>query len=215
MENNSNYVSPTLYKVLRPFLKALFYILFQPRIKGKENIPKEGGAVIAGNHVFVIDPFLIGCCTKRCLHFLAKYEIYNTKFISYLMNKAGMIPVHRQRKDHAALEAAEEYLKAGALIGIFPETTIIKPKGVRILPFRMGAIKMAYDTNVPVIPVTINGRYIPIFGKLQIVVHKPFYVESDDLEAEREKLIQTICSGLNPPLKEGERIVAYDNDNKK
>ena len=215
MENNSNYVSPTLYKVLRPFLKALFYILFQPRIKGKENIPKEGGAVIAGNHVFVIDPFLIGCCTKRCLHFLAKYEIYNTKFISYLMNKAGMIPVHRQRKDHAALEAAEDYLKAGALIGIFPETTIIKPKGVRILPFRMGAIKMAYDTNVPVIPVTINGRYIPIFGKLQIVVHKPFYVESDDLEAEREKLIQTICSGLNPPLKEGERIVAYDNDNKK
>lgn len=215
MENNSNYVSPTLYKVLRPFLKALFYILFQPRIKGKENIPKEGGAVIAGNHVFVIDPFLIGCCTKRCLHFLAKYEIYNTKFISYLMNKAGMIPVHRQRKDHAALEAAEDYLKAGALIGIFPETTIIKPKGVRILPFRMGAIKMAYDTNVPVIPVTINGKYIPIFGKLQIVVHEPFYVESDDLEAEREKLIQTICSGLNPPLKEGERIVAYDNDNKK
>ena len=215
MENNSNYVSPTLYKVLRPFLKALFYILFQPRIKGKENIPKEGGAVIAGNHVFVIDPFLIGCCTKRCLHFLAKYEIYNTKFISYLMNKAGMIPVHRQRKDHAALEAAEDYLKAGALIGIFPETTIIKPKGVRILPFRMGAIKMAYDTNVPVIPVTINGKYIPIFGKLQIIVHEPFYVESDDLEAEREKLIQTICSGLNPPLKEGERIVAYDNDNKK
>ncbi len=215
MENNSNYVSPTLYKVMRPFLKALFYILFQPRIKGKENIPKEGGAVIAGNHVFVIDPFLIGCCTKRCLHFLAKYEIYNTKFISYLMNKAGMIPVHRQRKDHAALEAAEDYLKAGALIGIFPETTIIKPKGVRILPFRMGAIKMAYDTNVPVIPVTINGRYIPIFGKLQIIVHEPFYVESDDLEAEREKLIQAICSGLNPPLKEGERIVAYDNDNKK
>ncbi len=215
MENNSNFVSPTLYKVLRPFLKTLFYILFQPRIKGKENIPKEGGAVIAGNHVFVIDPFLIGCCTKRCLHFLAKYEIYNTKFISYLMNKAGMIPVHRQRKDHAALESAEEYLKAGALIGIFPETTIIKPKGVRILPFRMGAIKMAYDTNVPVIPVTINGKYIPIFGKLQIIVHEPFYVESDDLEAEREKLIQAICSGLNPPLKPEERIVAYDDTGKK
>ena len=149
------------------------------------------------------------------MHFLAKAEIYNTKFISFLMNKAGMIPVHRQRKDHAALEAAEEYLENGALIGIFPESTIIKPKGVRILPFKMGAIKMAYDTNVPVIPVTINGKYIPIFGKLQIIVHEPFYVESDDLEAEREKLIQTICSGLNPPLKEGERIVAYDKDNKK
>ena len=215
MENKEKFVSPTIYKVARPFLKALFYFLFQPRIKGKENIPKEGGAVIAGNHVFVFDPALIGCCTKRCLHFLAKAEIYNTKFISYLMNKAGMIPVHRQRKDHAALEAAEEYLENGALIGIFPESTIIKPKGVRILPFKMGAIKMAYDTKVPIVPVSINGKYIPIFGRLQIVVHEPYYIESDDLEVEREKLIQTICSGLNPPLKEGERIVAYDKDNKK
>ena len=136
MENKEKFVSPTIYKVARPFLKALFYFLFQPRIKGKENIPKEGGAVIAGNHVFVFDPALIGCCTKRCMHFLAKAEIYNTKFISYLMNKAGMIPVHRQRKHHAALEAAEEYLENGALIGIFPESTIIKPKGVRILPFK-------------------------------------------------------------------------------
>ena len=215
MENKEKFVSPTIYKVARPFLKALFYFLFQPRIKGKENIPKEGGAVIAGNHVFVFDPALIGCCTKRCMHFLAKAEIYNTKFISYLMNKAGMIPVHRQRKDHAALEAAEEYLENGALIGIFPESTIIKPKGVRILPFKMGAIKMAYDTKVPIVPVSINGKYIPIFGRLQIVVHEPYYIESDDLEAEREKLIQTICSGLNPPLKPEERIVAYDDSNKK
>ncbi len=215
MENKDKFVSPTIYKVARPFLKALFYFLFQPRIKGKENIPKEGGAVIAGNHVFVFDPALIGCCTKRCMHFLAKAEIYNTKFISYLMNKAGMIPVHRQRKDHAALEAAEEYLENGALIGIFPESTIIKPKGVRILPFKMGAIKMAYDTKVPIVPVSINGKYIPIFGRLQIVVHEPYYIESDDLEAEREKLIQIICSGLNPPLKPEERIVAYDDSNKK
>ena len=215
MENKEKFVSPTIYKVARPFLKALFYFLFQPRIKGKENIPKEGGAVIAGNHVFVFDPALIGCCTKRCMHFLAKAEIYNTKFISYLMNKAGMIPVHRQRKDHAALEAAEEYLENGALIGIFPESTIIKPKGVRILPFKMGAIKMAYDTKVPIVPVSINGKYIPIFGRLQIVVHEPYYIESDDLEAEREKLIQIICSGLNPPLKPEERFVANDESIKK
>ncbi|MBR5441966.1 MAG: 1-acyl-sn-glycerol-3-phosphate acyltransferase [Clostridia bacterium] len=215
MENKEKFVSPTIYKVARPFLKALFYFLFQPRIKGKENFPKDGSAVIAGNHVFVFDPALIGSCTKRCVHFLAKAEIYNTRFISYLMTKAGMIPVHRQRKDHAALEAAENYLKEGALIALFPEATIIKPEGVRILPFKMGAIKMAYDTNSPIVPVTINGRYIPLFGKLEIIVHKPYYIESDDLEAEREKLVQIICGGLNSPLKEGERIVVYDKDDTK
>lgn len=211
MANKNKFVSPTIYVVARPFLKALFYILFQPRIYGRENIPEEGGAVIAGNHVFVFDPALIGSATKRAVHFLAKAEIYKIRFIAYLMRKGGMIPVHRQRKDHAALESAEEYLNEGALIALFPESTIIKPDGVRVLPFKMGAIKMAYDTGVPIVPVTINGRYIPIFGKLSITIHEAYYIESDDLDAEREKLVQIICGGLNPPLKEGERIVAYED----
>lgn len=211
MENKKKFVSPTIYVVARPFLKALAYVLFQPRVKGKENIPKDGGAVIAANHVFVLDPGMIGCGTKRCVHFLAKAEIYNTKFITFLMNKSGMIPVHRQRKDHAALESAEEYLKEGALIALFPESTIIKPEGVRILPFKMGAIKMAYDTGVPIVPATINGKYIPIFGRISIEFGEPYYVESDDLEAEREMLVQKICSKLDPPLKPGERIVSYDD----
>jgi 1-acyl-sn-glycerol-3-phosphate acyltransferase len=137
---------------------------------------------------------------------LGKYEIFKYKFTNWLFTKAGVIPVHRQRKDHAALESAEEYLKAGALVALYPEATIIKPEGVRILPFKMGAIKMAYDTGCPIVPFTINGKYIPIFGKISITFHEPFYVESDDLEAEREKLVQKVCAGLNPPLREGERL---------
>lgn len=205
------YVSPTIYWALRPFLKFIFYFFFQPRVKGKENIPKEGGAVLAGNHVFVLDPFCVGSGTRRCVHFLAKYELFKYKFTNYIFTKAGVIPVHRQRKDRAALDAAEDYLREGALIALFPETTIIKPEGVRILPFKMGAIKMAYDTGVPIVPFTVNGKYIPIFGKIEIIFHEPYYVESDDLEAEREKLVQKICAGLNPPLKPEERIVSYDD----
>ena len=91
-------------------------------------------------------------------------------------------------------------------MALYPEATIIKPEGVRILPFKMGAIKMAYDTGCPIVPFTINGKYIPIFGKISITFHEPFYVESDDLEAEREKLVQKVCAGLNPPLQEGERL---------
>lgn len=199
------FVSPTIYWFCRPFLKIFFYTAFWPRVKGKENIPKEGGAVLAGNHVFVLDPFCVGAGTRRCVHFLGKYEIFKYRWSNWLFTKAGVIPVHRQRKDHAALESAEEYLKAGALIALFPESTIIKPEGIRILPFKMGAIKMAYDTGCPIVPFTINGRYIPIFGKITITFHEPYYVESDDLEAEREKLVQKVCAGLNPPLKPEER----------
>lgn len=48
MKDNKKFVSPTIYKVARPFLKAVAYALFQPKVKGKENIPKEGGAVKIG-----------------------------------------------------------------------------------------------------------------------------------------------------------------------
>ncbi len=210
MSNNVNkadkkYVSPTIYWALRPFLKIIFYTVFQPRVHGKENIPKEGGAVLAGNHVFVLDPLCVGSGTKRCVHFLGKYEIFKFKITNWLFTKAGVIPVHRQRKDHAALEAAEDYIKAGALVALFPESTIIKPEGIRILPFKMGAIKMAYDTGCPIVPFTVNGKYIPLFGKLSITFHEPYYIESDDLEAEREKLVKIVCGGLKPELKEGER----------
>ncbi len=204
------YVSPTIYWALRPLLKMIFYVVFWPRVKGKENIPKEGGAVLAGNHVFVLDPFCVGSGTRRCVHFLGKYEIFKYKFTNFLFTKAGVIPVHRQRKDHAALEAAEDYLKAGALIALYPEATIIKPEGIRILPFKMGAIKMAHDTGCPIVPFTINGKYIPIVGRISITFHEPYYLESDDLEAEREKLVQKVCAGLNPPLKPEERL--YVND---
>ncbi len=205
-KNEKKYVSPTIYWALRPFLKLVFYVVFWPRVRGKHNIPKEGGAILAGNHVFVLDPFCVGSGTRRCVHFLGKYEIFKYRFTNWLFHKAGVIPVHRQRKDHAALEAAENYLKAGSLVALFPEATIIKPEGIRILPFKMGAIKMAYDTGCPIVPFTINGKYIPIFGKISITFHEPFYVESDDLEAEREKLVQKVCAGLNPPLKPEERL---------
>ncbi len=208
---DKKYISPTIYKVCRPFLKVLFYVLFQPKVYNKQYIPKDGGAVLAGNHVFVLDPLCVGAGTKRCVHFLGKYEIFKYKFTNWLFTQAGVIPVHRQRKDHAALEAAEDYIKAGALVALFPETTIIKPEGIRILPFKMGAIKMAYDTKCPIVPFTVNGKYIPIFGKLSITFHEPYYIESDDLEAEREKLVQIVCSGLNPELKDGERKMTIDN----
>ena len=120
------YVSPTIYWAFRPLLKFIFYIVFWPKVKGKENIPKKGGAVLAGNHVFVLDPFCVGSGTRRCVHFLGKYEIFKYRFTNFLFTKAGVIPVHRQRKDHAALEAARLRLRPilmtalAFIVGILP-----------------------------------------------------------------------------------------------
>ena len=179
---------------LRPVAVALFRCLFRPRIKGRENIPAEGGAVLAGNHVAWWDCFMVMAGTNRCIHFLAKKEIFSTWFTRRFFNSAGLIPVNRQSKDHDALVSAKEYLKNGAIIGIFPESTTIKPEGVNFLPFKMGAVKMASDTGVPIVPFTISGSYKLLGKKVEIEFHQPFCITGGDLAEENEKLRERVIS---------------------
>lgn len=189
---------PLIYRVFRP-LYFVFTGIFRPRIIGKENIPKKGRVVIAGNHMFVLDPILVAISTWRCVHFLGKYEIFKYKFTNWLFASAGVIPVHRQRKDHNALVSAEEYLEADQAVALFPETTIIKPEGVQLLPFKIGAVKMAYDTKAPIVPFTINGSYIPFNGRLEIIFHEPYYIpDGADLAVENDKLRERVQSKLTP-----------------
>ncbi len=189
---------PLIYRVFRP-LYFVFTGIFRPRIIGKENIPKKGRVVIAGNHMFVLDPILVAISTWRCVHFLGKYEIFKYKFTNWLFTSAGVIPVHRQRKDHNALVSAEEYLEADQAVALFPETTIIKPEGVQLLPFKIGAVKMAYDTKAPIVPFTINGSYIPFNGRLEIIFHEPYYIpDGADLAVENDKLRERVQSKLTP-----------------
>ncbi len=188
---------PLIYRIFRP-LAFIFTGLFRPRIIGRENIPKKGRVVLAGNHMFVLDPILVAISTWRCVHFLGKYEIFKYKFTNWLFTSAGVIPVHRQRKDHNALVSAEEYLEADQVVGLFPETTIIKPEGVQLLPFKIGAVKMAYDTKSPLVPFTINGSYIPFNGRLEIIFHEPYYITGDDLAEENEKFRERVQSKLTP-----------------
>ena len=91
---DKRYISPLIYTICRPLLKFVFYVVFWPKIKGKENIPKKGGAVLAGNHVFVLDPFCVGSGTRRCVHFLGKYEIFPSLSLLNSINTLFQISTH-------------------------------------------------------------------------------------------------------------------------
>lgn len=194
---NKQINSPILYRLVRPLGVLLTRGIFRPRVIGKENIPKTGAVVIAGNHQFVLDPLLIGIATKRCVHFLAKKEIFKYRFTNWFMQNCGIIPVDRSRKDHDALAAAKQYLKDGEAVGVFPEGTILKPAG-SILPFKFGAVKMARDTGCPIVPFTINGSYIPFQGRLEIIFHEPVYVKGEDLTEENDDLRERVAGSKKP-----------------
>ena len=186
-------MEPILYRITRPIITSLFKIIYRPEIIGKENIPKEGKIVLAGNHTNNFDCLLLISSTKRTIHFLAKDELVKgAKKI--IFKNMGIIPVNRKIHDSKSLEKAKEILNEEKVIGIFPEGTFCKIKG-DILPFKIGAVKMSYDTNSKLVPFTIKGEYKPLKKGLKLEFYKPMKIEAD-LTKENEKLMKKIKKEL-------------------
>lgn len=188
------YNDPLLYKVLRPVAKVLLKVLYRPKIIGKENIPKEGRIVLAGNHMHNVDCVMVVASTKRCVHFLAKEELVNGK-LGFFFKRLGLIPVKRKTKDGKALPESVKYLENEKVIGIFPEATFNRSNDV-ILPFKIGAVKMAHDTNTKIIPFVIKGKYKLFRRKVRIHFFEPYEVKSDDLDKENKKFMKYISEKL-------------------
>ena len=180
-----------IYCFFRPILCFLFRLLFHPKLIANNSIPKKGRVILAGTHTSNLDWLLLMCTTKRPIHFLAKDELWRG-FGKHVFGHMGLIPVNRRQKDHNALELAEEYLKSECLIGIFPEGTTEKEYEV-MLPFKIGAVKMAKDTDATIIPFAIRGKY-RIFGKsVRIKFGNPIIIK-DDLEIENDNLKEIISN---------------------
>ena len=101
----------------------------------------------------------------------------------------GIIPVYRDGKDRNAYEKAIEYLNNGEIIGIYPEGT--RERGRGLLPFKTGAVRMAYETNSPIIPFATIGEYRPFRKGLVIKFGKP-YKPKKNIEKSNEELREII-----------------------
>ena len=159
-------------------------VVFRPKVIGKENIPSDGKMVIAGNHTKFLDPVLLLSISRRTIHFLAKAELVNGPF-GFIFRHMGIIPVNRDIKDKSVLPASSKYLENGEIIGVFPEGTTEKGRG--ILPFKIGAVKMAFDNVSEIVPFGISGKYKLFGDRVVLVFGKPYKVSSD-LKKENEKL---------------------------
>lgn len=182
------------YTLVKPIVKVLFYTLFRPTIKGRENIPKKGPFVLAGNHTKWLDSvMLVSVTPKNQVHFLAKEELWHGK--GWIVVKAmGCIPVNRKIHDKDALIKAYEYLNNGSSIGIFPEGTINRTDDI-IMPFKFGAVKMCKETDATLVPFVITGKYKLFKKGVTIEFLKPRKV-TGDLEIENEKLMSDVKEKL-------------------
>ena len=182
------------YTIFKPIVKALFYLLYRPKVIGKENILRSGPYVLAGNHTKWLDAvMLVSVVPYNQVHFLAKEELWHG--LGWIVVKAmGCIPVNRKIHDKDALTKAYCYLNNGSCIGVFPEGTINRTDDV-IRPFKYGAVKMCKETNAYLIPFVITGKYKLFRKGITIEFLKPRKVSSD-LEIENDKLMDSVRNKL-------------------
>lgn len=180
------------YKFIKPVVKFIFRFLYRPEVKGIDNIP-GGGVVLVGNHTKWLDPIMIVACTNRQVHFLAKDSLFKG-LVGYIVRGMGAIPVNRKTHDKEALCSAKNCLKNGCVVGVFPEGTINRTNDV-VMPFKIGAVKMSYDTDSFLVPFVIKGKYQLFRKSIKLEFLEPIKV-SKNLSLENNNLMALISSKL-------------------
>lgn len=181
------------YKIVKPILVVLFYLLFRPKVIGREHIPKKGKVLLAGNHTKWLDPVMLVAVQPRILHFLAKDELFHG-ITKWIVKGMGCVPVNRRIHDKNALKGAIDFLNKDLTVAIFPEGTINRTKEV-IMPFKIGAVKACKETSSPLVPFVITGKYKLFRRGIQIEFLKPLTIKKD-LDTENEKFMNIIKEKL-------------------
>ncbi|WP_101951376.1 1-acyl-sn-glycerol-3-phosphate acyltransferase [Mycobacterium sp. 3519A] len=127
--------------------------------EGLEHIPERGGAVIAINHTSYLDWWpaaLAAYQRRRRMRFMIKAEMQDVRMVNFLIKHSGTIPVDRTA-GAGAYAVAVERLRAGEIVGVYPEATI--SRSFELKEFKTGAARMARDADVPIIPMIVWGAH--------------------------------------------------------
>lgn len=170
---------PILYTIGLHTVAPAVRLALRPIVEGLENVPAQGGAILAGNHLSVADEYVLGGVVPRYIAFWAKAEYFDGtgltgRAMAMLMNGLGTIKVDRAggRAALQALDSAIPALRGGALVGVYPEGT--RSPDQRLYRGRTGVARLAVHAEVPVIPVGVAGtdRVQPIGSHLPRLGHR-------------------------------------------
>jgi 1-acyl-sn-glycerol-3-phosphate acyltransferase len=139
------------------FLCILFFkLVCKVEVKGRDNIPEEGGFILASNHVSYLDPVAVGSVCPRRLNYMARHDLFTNPIFSWLLHQYGVFPVKRNYADISALKEALVCVKKGGGLLLFPEGTRSQD-GRLSNKAEPGIGFLAAKLNVPVIPVFVKG----------------------------------------------------------
>ena len=197
-------------EIIRPMVGGLSRVFWQIEFRGVENIPPEGGLIIAANHQTYFDPFWLSLKIKRPMRYLAWSAAFNWPIVGRGLRWFGAWPLALEGSDPAAIRRSLQWLRDGGAVVIFPEGGRSTSTG-ELERFKAGAVRLALEANVPILPVTIKGGNriwprgwrFPRPGKVVITYHPLYHPEQVSKEETRaaakretERLARVIASAL-------------------
>jgi len=181
--------------VLSPLVHWFCRLFFRITFRGVENIPEQGACIITPNHVTYADPIWITIPVRRRVFYMAWDKPFRIPVLGLLMRMFGAFPVNLDvAADASAQKEAIELLRKERALVMFPEGG--RTRTGKLMPFKMGAFRLALAHGIPIVPVSIRGadeiwpvgRIIPRPGRLTITYHPAIEVTRIDENASRSEL---------------------------
>lgn len=174
-----------LYPVAKAILRPCFAFGWDIEVDGQENVPVDGGAIIAPNHISVLDSFFVPAVLPRRITYVGKAEYMDSWKTRYIFPAIGMVPIDRSGGNaaSAALDTAAGILDQGELFGIYPEGT--RSRDGKLHKGHTGVARLALRTGCPIVPVGLQGtievmppdaRFPKLFQKVRVRIGRPIDV---------------------------------------
>jgi 1-acyl-sn-glycerol-3-phosphate acyltransferase len=193
-------------RVLTPTLHVFFRVIADLRVQGAENLPRSGAVILASNHLTNYDVFPLQFALPRPIFFMGKQELFRPGLVDAGMRHMGGFPVQRGVQDEWALQHARRVLEHGQVLGMFPEGTRNRGKGLKSA--KTGVARLALSTGSPIVPVALHGpqymfRRFPRRTPLHVSVGEPIYPERYETTLGLTERVMFSLAELLPPEARG------------
>lgn len=174
------------YDRLKPLGKKIVKGFYEVEYVGVENLPAEGGYILAANHIHALDPLMIALGMERQIHFMGKQELFKNPFIKAALKTVNGFPIVRGGRDKEALDYAVRILDEGMILAMFPEGT--RSKTYTPASAKGGISLIARQAKADVVPVSVyNNEQMKKHSKVTIRFGKPIPFAELNLNDESKK----------------------------
>lgn len=194
-----------MYNFAANLVKIILNIFGRIKVYDKDKLPEKDGYIIACTHTGWVDILWLGVSLlPKQIHYMAKKELFKTKFTKWLMTVLNAFPVDRENPGPSTIKVPRKLLKEGKIIGIFPSGT----RTTEEVPLKRGAVTIAAYGKAPIVPAAYVGpnnfRDLLKFQKPKLIFGDPIYLPEDQ---PRREAMDTMMHELNEKLYALQRAV--------